>query len=143
MPRASSLIASFIVSANMAAALLSAMTPDAAYDMCVDFVKTGGLDGKGTGAEAQADKLKIYKFFKQVTAGDMKDGEARPSLASAVWKAGGPIAGAELLLKWDAWSSVKGTSCADAKKGYVETLIEQCNQFGRDDALAAFIKSKS
>ena len=123
-------------------ATLSAMSADAAYDMCVNFITTGGLDGKGTGGESQTDKLAVYKWFKQVNAGDVPEGEERPSYMQAMMKTGGPIAAAELQLKWDAWNSVKGTSQADAKAGYVKAIIDQCAQFGREDALVAFIESK-
>ena len=57
----------------MASELLSAMTPDEAYNLCVDFITTGGLDGKGTGGTSQADKLACYKYFKQVNAGDVPE----------------------------------------------------------------------
>ena len=122
--------------------LLSAMSTDEAFDLCVDFISTGGLDGKGTGGESQADKLAVYKWFKQVNAGDVPAGETRPTYMQAMVKAGGPIAAAELQLKWDAWKSVEGTSKDDAKKAYVKAIIDQSKQFGREDAVVKFIESK-
>ena len=128
---------------TMASELLSAMTPDAAFNLCVDFITTGGLDGKGTGGTSQADKLACYKYFKQVNAGDVPEGEERPTYMQAMMKTGGPVAAAEHQLKWDAWNSVKGTSTEDAKKAYVQAILDQCAQFGRDGCLVDFIKSKA
>ena len=122
--------------------LLSAMSADEAFDVCVDFIGTGGPDGKGTGGESQTDKLIVYKWFKQVSAGNVPEGESRPSYMQAMVKAGGPIAAAELQLKWDAWKSVEGTSKDDAKKAYVKAVIDQSKQFGREEQLVKFIESK-
>ena len=65
-------------------ALLAAMSADEAYETAVSFITTGGLDGKGTGGESQSDKLAVYKWYKQINAGDVPEGEGRPSYMQAM-----------------------------------------------------------
>lgn len=80
-----------------------------------------------------------YKYFKQYKFGDVT-GE-KPSLWSATMKAGGPIAGAETLMKFDAWTEVKGMSKEEALTKYVEVIIRHTVDNNREDHLVKFIKS--
>jgi diazepam-binding inhibitor (GABA receptor modulator, acyl-CoA-binding protein) len=57
-----------------------------------------------------ATLLKIYSLYKQGSAGDNTD--KKPGFGDMVGRA-----------KWDAWSSLKGTSNDDAMQQYVD-LIE-------------------
>ena len=119
---------------------LSALPVEKQYSTCVAFITDGGADGKGTGCTSQPDKLAVYKWFKQVTVGDNTEPE-RPSYMAAVMKTGGPIAAAELQLKWDAWESAKGTGKAEAMTKYVETVVAQLEQNGRGSVLSEFCAS--
>ena len=58
-------------------------------------------------------------------------------------KAGGPIAGAEVLMKYDSWASVKGSSREDAMAGYIAEVVRQCVTCERDNVLARFVASQS
>ena len=45
---------------------------EAAYEICVSFISTGGPDGKGTGGsntmgQGQEDRLQIYKCMSQLS----------------------------------------------------------------------------
>ena len=57
-----------------------------------------------------ATLLKIYALYKQGSAGD--NTEKKPGFSDMVGRA-----------KWDAWSSIKGTSEGDAQQQYID-LIE-------------------
>eukprot|EP00593_Proboscia_inermis_P006163 CAMPEP_0171309196 /NCGR_PEP_ID=MMETSP0816-20121228/19336_1 /TAXON_ID=420281 /ORGANISM="Proboscia inermis, Strain CCAP1064/1" /LENGTH=134 /DNA_ID=CAMNT_0011792539 /DNA_START=12 /DNA_END=416 /DNA_ORIENTATION=+ len=124
---------------------LTALTLEDQFSTCVDFIATGGEDKKGTGGSnmpgfGQKGRLAIYKWYKQIHDGDIS-GE-KPSYTSAVMKTGGPLAGAEMLLKYDAWASVKGKSKDDAMKNYVLEIVEQCVSNEREDILIRFVQSK-
>ena len=199
----------------MSKALLAALPIETAFNICSEFIKSGGEDGKGTGipngfGQAQEERKTLYKWFKQASEGDIKGerptlmkardllhrgghaytfrrhalaprrrstgGVRRPLLqdassaalvaphapgkararacahesaltqictAQATMKAGGPIAGAEVLMKYDSWASVKGSSREDAMAGYIAEVVRQCVTCERDDVLARFVASKS
>lgn len=57
-----------------------------------------------------ATLLKIYGLYKQSSAGD--NTERKPGFGDMVGRA-----------KWDAWNSLKGTSCEGAMQQYID-LIE-------------------
>lgn len=54
-------------------------------------------------------KLKMYALYKQATAGDVSG--KRPGFTDFVGRA-----------KHDAWSTLKGTGSADAKRQYVDLV---------------------
>ncbi|KAF8519525.1 Acbp from Moniliophthora Perniciosa [Gautieria morchelliformis] len=70
-----------------------------------------GLPKEGPVQPTQDDKLFFYANYKQATIGDVNT--ARPGMLDFVGKA-----------KWDAWNKAKGTSTEDAKKAYVDKLLE-------------------
>ena len=88
----------------------------------------------------QKERLEYYKHFKQYTLGDIT-GE-RPTLWEATVKTGGPIAGAETLMKFDAWTRVKGMSREDALDRYVAAIVKHTLANGREAVLLEFIDSK-
>ena len=45
----------------MSGAALAPLPLEQQYSICVEFVKSGGEDGKGTGASSQPEKLEVYK----------------------------------------------------------------------------------
>ena len=57
------------------------------------------------------NKLYLYKYYKQATAGD-NDTE-QPSFFNFIGKA-----------KWNAWNEVKGTSKTDAMEKYINKVNE-------------------
>lgn len=79
-----------------------------------------------------------YKYFKQYKFGDVTG--TKPSLWSATMKAGGPIAGAETLMKFDAWTEVKGMSKEEALTKYVEVIVRHTVDNNREEVLLKFIK---
>ncbi len=56
---------------------------------------------------SNADLLELYKYYKQATVGDVTG--SRPGMLKQKARA-----------KFDAWTSVKGTSKGDAEAAYVE-----------------------
>ena len=79
-----------------------------------------------------------YKYFKQYKFGDVTG--TKPSLWDATMKAGGPIAGAESLMKFDAWTEVKGMSKEDALAKYVEVITSHTAANNREEVLIKFVK---
>ena len=70
----------------MSEAVLAALPVETAFNICSEFIKSGGEDGKGTGipngfGQAQEERKTLYKWFKQASEGDIK-GE-RPTLMKA------------------------------------------------------------
>lgn len=55
------------------------------------------------------DKLTLYKLYKQATEGDVSG--SRPGMFDMVGRA-----------KWDAWSTLKGTTKEDAMKQYIAAV---------------------
>ncbi|KAH9481304.1 Acyl-CoA-binding protein [Psilocybe cubensis] len=70
----------------------------------------GSLPKDGPVKPTQDDQLFFYKYFKQAKVGD--NTTTRPGMLDFTGKA-----------KWDAWTSVKGTTKEEAYKKYVEKLI--------------------
>jgi len=56
-----------------------------------------------------ATLLKIYGLYKQGTVGD--NTEKKPGFGDMVGRA-----------KWDAWNSLKGTACDEAKQQYIDLI---------------------
>ena len=54
-------------------------------------------------------KLDLYKYYKQVTCGEVT--------GSQPW-----AVQVEARAKWDAWNSVKGMSKEDAEKAYIDVV---------------------
>jgi len=65
----------------------------------------------GPSNPSNAQKLMLYKYYKQATVGDNKT--ATPNMLNF-----------ESKNKWSAWETVKGTSKEEAEKKYVEVLTE-------------------
>ena len=90
----------------------------------------------------QQERLEYYKYYKQYTVGDIKDTK-KPTLWNATMKAGGnPIAGAEALMKYDAWTEVKGMNQDDAVKKYIDAIVRHTLSNGREQILLDFIQEK-
>ena len=56
-------------------------------------------------------KLRLYALYKQATAGDVQG--RRPGFTDPVGRA-----------KYDAWARVAGTATDDAKRAYIDLVVE-------------------
>merc|ERR1712032_215826 len=79
----------------------------AAFQAAVERIKNP--DNKVESSNAQ--KLTLYKYFKQATSGDVT--------GTQPW-----AVQVEARAKWDAWNEVKGMSKEDAEKAYVDFVTE-------------------
>lgn len=74
----------------------------------------------GASRPPPSDRLRLYGLYKQAMEGDVDGVMEQPTA--------GPFLTAEELHrerdKWDAWNSQKGLSRTEAKRRYVEALIE-------------------
>ena len=71
------------------------------------------------------DRMRLYGLYKQAMEGDVDGVMERPSTSS-----GTPLS--ELPReqdKWDAWNSQSGLSRTEAKKRYIEALIETMHKY--------------
>ncbi|KAK2072585.1 hypothetical protein P8C59_006931 [Phyllachora maydis] len=73
-----------------------------------------------------ADRLRLYGLYKQAMEGDVDGVMARPTAAGADMS---PEELAREQDKWDAWHLQKGISRTEAKRRYVETLIETMHKY--------------
>jgi acyl-CoA-binding protein len=73
--------------------------------------------------------MRLYGLYKQAMEGDVDGVMERPSATSAT----GAGSSSEDLVreqdKWDAWNSQKGLSRTEAKRRYVEALIETMHKY--------------
>ncbi|KAL2160352.1 hypothetical protein VTH06DRAFT_1525 [Thermothelomyces fergusii] len=72
-----------------------------------------------------SDRMRLYGLYKQAMEGDVDGVMERPTAASS--------GNSEDLVreqdKWDAWNSQKGLSRTEAKRRYVEALIETMHKY--------------
>lgn len=71
------------------------------------------------------DRLRLYGLYKQAMEGDVDGVMDRPSQAVGITQE-------ELKReqgKWDAWNSQKSLSRTEAKRNYIEALIEILNRY--------------
>jgi acyl-CoA-binding protein len=75
--------------------------------------------------------MRLYGLYKQAMEGDVDGVMERPTASSVA--ASGTASSSEDLIreqdKWDAWNSQKGLSRTEAKRRYVETLIEIMHKY--------------
>jgi acyl-CoA-binding protein len=79
----------------------------------------------GASRPPSSDRLRLYGLYKQAMEGDVDGVMERPSGVSG-------IAGEDLQRerdKWDAWNSQKGLSRTDAKRRYIEALIDTMHRY--------------
>ncbi|KAG7285109.1 hypothetical protein NEMBOFW57_009729 [Staphylotrichum longicolle] len=83
----------------------------------------------GAARPPPADRMRLYGLYKQAMEGDVDGVMERPSAASAN---GAGSSSDEIVReqdKWDAWNSQKGISRTEAKRRYVEALIETMHKY--------------
>ncbi|KAF2716641.1 hypothetical protein K431DRAFT_289226 [Polychaeton citri CBS 116435] len=89
----------------------------------------------GSNKPPAADRLALYGLYKQSMEGDVSLISSRPSSSANLSSsaAGGNANAAERLKreqeKWDAWRANEGLSRTDAKRRYIERLIETMHQY--------------
>lgn len=72
-----------------------------------------------------SDRMRLYGLYKQAMEGDVDGVMDRPTTKSG-------ISGDELQReqdKWDAWDSQRGISRTEAKRRYIEALIETMHKY--------------
>jgi len=82
----------------------------------------------GAARPPPADRMRLYGLYKQAMEGDVDGVMERPS-ASSLGFAPGSDELAREQDKWDAWNSQKGLSRTEAKRRYVEALIETMHRY--------------
>lgn len=97
--------------------------PDRVFVHALNTVKK--IPKTGATRPPAADRMRLYGLYKQAMEGDVDGVMERPSGTSG--------AGADELKreqdKWDAWNSQRGLSRTDAKRRYIEALIETIHRF--------------
>lgn len=71
------------------------------------------------------DRMRLYGLYKQAMEGDVDGVMERPASSSG-------LLADELLReqnKWDAWDSQRGLSRTEAKRRYIEALIETMHKY--------------
>ncbi|KAK0386476.1 hypothetical protein NLU13_6311 [Sarocladium strictum] len=82
----------------------------------------------GASRPPPSDRLRLYGLYKQAMEGDVDGVMARPSAASS----SGSFTSEEIQRerdKWDAWNSQKGLTRTEAKKRYIEALIDTMHRY--------------
>ncbi|KAK7920673.1 hypothetical protein PG985_008695 [Apiospora marii] len=82
----------------------------------------------GASRPPATDRLRLYGLYKQAMEGDVDGVMERPSAATL----GSGVNSDELQRekdKWDAWNAQRGISRTEAKKRYIEALIETMHRY--------------
>lgn len=86
----------------------------------------------GAARPPPSDRMRLYGLYKQAMEGDVDGVMERPSASSAAGAGSASSSSEELVReqdKWDAWNSQKGLSRTEAKRRYVEALIETMHKY--------------
>lgn len=91
----------------------------------------------GASRPPPADRLRLYGLYKQAMEGDV-DGVMERPLSYRDGDSGGPgLVGEELRRereKWDAWDAQRGVSRTEAKRRYIEALIDTMHRYASTTA---------
>ncbi|KAK4120819.1 acyl-CoA binding protein [Parathielavia appendiculata] len=82
----------------------------------------------GAARPPPSDRMRLYGLYKQAMEGDVDGVMERPTTSSAT----GAGSSEEIVReqdKWDAWNSQKSLSRTEAKRRYVEALIETMHKY--------------
>ncbi|KAK3997176.1 putative fatty acid binding protein [Cladorrhinum sp. PSN332] len=80
----------------------------------------------GAARPPPADRMRLYGLYKQAMEGDVDGVMERPTAATTV---GSNEDVAREQDKWDAWNSQKGLNRTEAKRRYVEALVETMHKY--------------
>lgn len=87
----------------------------------------------GASRPPPSDRLRLYGLYKQAMEGDV-DGVMERPLSE---RHGGGLEADELRRerdKWDAWDAQRGVSRTEAKRRYIEALIETMHRYASTTA---------
>ncbi|KAK2463421.1 hypothetical protein APHAL10511_004507 [Amanita phalloides] len=93
---------------------------EAQFNKAVKIVQS--LPKDGPVKTSPDDQLLFYKYYKQVTIGNVNT--PTPGIFDLMGKA-----------KWNAWKSVEGKTTEECHKAYVDKLIELLKSAGDPDSL--------
>ncbi|KAK4214052.1 acyl CoA binding protein-domain-containing protein [Rhypophila decipiens] len=83
----------------------------------------------GAARPPPADRMRLYGLYKQAMEGDVDGVMERPTAATLQAVGGSSDDVAREQDKWDAWNSQKGLTRTEAKRRYVEALIETMHRY--------------
>lgn len=98
-------------------------TPDRVFVHALNTVKK--IPKTGASRPPPSERLRLYGLYKQAMEGDV-DGVMEQPMAGA------GLTAEELQRerdKWDAWNCQKGISRTEAKRRYIEALIETMHRY--------------
>jgi acyl-CoA-binding protein len=90
----------------------------------------------GASRPPPADRLRLYGLYKQAMEGDVDGVMERPSSLKGGQNNEG-LQGDELKRerdKWDAWDAQRGVSRTEAKRRYIEALIDTMHKYASTTA---------
>ncbi|KAK3387028.1 acyl CoA binding protein-domain-containing protein [Podospora didyma] len=82
----------------------------------------------GAARPPPSDRMRLYGLYKQAMEGDVDGVMERPSATTGIAGSSRDEIAREQD-KWDAWNSQKGISRTEAKRRYVEALIETMHKY--------------
>ncbi|KAI9647728.1 hypothetical protein NHQ30_004114 [Ciborinia camelliae] len=91
----------------------------------------------GASRPPPADRLRLYGLYKQAMEGDVDGVMMRPSTGVEGEDGEGELHGEELKRerdKWDAWDAQRGVSRTEAKRRYIEALIDTMHKYASTTA---------
>ncbi len=86
----------------------------------------------GSARPPPADRLRLYGLYKQAMEGDVDGVMERP--VSSGQRRGDDGETIREQEKWDAWDAQKGVSRTEAKRRYIEALIETMHKYASTSA---------
>ena len=99
--------------------------PDRVFVHALNTVKK--IPKTGASRPPPGDRLRLYGLYKQAMEGDVDGVMERPSSTTQ-----GGLSSDELQRekdKWDAWNAQRGLSRTEAKRRYIEALIETMHHY--------------
>jgi acyl-CoA-binding protein len=111
-------------------------TTDRVFVHALNTVKK--IPKTGASRPPPSDRLRLYGLYKQAMEGDV-DGVMERPLSSRDGEEGreNRLEGDELKRerdKWDAWDAQRGVSRTEAKRRYIEALIETMHKYASTTA---------
>ncbi|EMC96287.1 hypothetical protein BAUCODRAFT_69929 [Baudoinia panamericana UAMH 10762] len=90
----------------------------------------------GSTKPPSADRLALYGLYKQSMEGDVVTLSARPAASSAAFAQMSEESLRKEQEKWDAWKNNEGLTRTEAKRRYIEKLIQTMHEYasGTDEA---------
>lgn len=109
--------------------------PDRVFVHALNTVKK--IPKTGASRPPPADRLRLYGLYKQAMEGDVDGVMMRPSSRGEGEDGEAGLQGEELKRerdKWDAWDAQRGVSRTEAKRRYIEALIDTMHKYASTTA---------